>query len=267
MESAVLAEAKEKEAATLIAGHWENGSQLLALPEQNRPTTRSEGYGIQAHLETMSGRPLFGWKIAATSDGGQRHINVDGPFAGRILAERVLADGEAPSLVGNHMRVAEPEFAFRMATTFAPRERSYDRDETLAGVEALHLAIELPSSRFADFAKVGAPQLIADNACAHQFVLGPAIDEGWRAIDLSRHRVSIGVADKIRHEGSGGAVLGDPVTALLWLVNELSSLGITLAEGQVVTTGTATVPLPIEPGDHVIAGFGGLGEIELRIDD
>ena len=29
---------------------------------------------------------LFGWKIAATSEAGQKHINVDGPMAGRILA-------------------------------------------------------------------------------------------------------------------------------------------------------------------------------------
>ncbi len=263
----MLTEAKEKAAAALIARHWEEGSQLHALPEQIRPTTRSEGYGIQAHLEAMSVRPLFGWKIAGTSDGGQRHINVDGPFAGRILAERVLAGSETPSLVGNHMKVAEPEFAFRMVTTFVPRGRFYDRDETLAGVESLHLAIELPSSRFADFAKVGAPQLIADNACAHQFLLGPALAEDWRTVDLSRQRVSIAVADKIRHEGSGGAVLGDPVTALLWLVNELSSLGIALAEGQVVTTGTATVPLPIDPGDEVVADFGDLGEVKIRMSD
>ena len=135
----------------------------------------------------MSEGPLFGWKIAATSDGGQRHIGVDGPLAGRLLAERVLKPGEAPSLEGNHMAVAEPEFAFRMGRKLSPRERPYDRDEVLTAVEALHLAIELPSSRFADFVSVGAAQLIADNACAHQFLLGPIVDDAWRGVDLSRH--------------------------------------------------------------------------------
>ena len=263
----MLTESQEKEAAALIADHWEKGAQLLALPEQIRPTTRSEGYRIQAHLEANSGRPLFGWKIAATSDSGQRHIGVDGPLAGRILAERVLTDGEAPSLTGNYMRVAEPEFAFRMRTAFAPREKPYERDETLAGVETLHLAIELPDSRFTDFAKVGGPQLIADNACAHQFLLGPALDEDWRNVDLSRQKVSIAVADRVRHKGSGGAVLGDPTNALLWLVNELSSLGVTLAKGQVVTTGTTTVPLPIEPGDQIVADFDHFGDIQLKVAD
>lgn len=261
----MLTASREKDAATLIAQHWEEGSQLHALPDHLRPMTRGEGYRIQAHLEVMSERPLFGWKIAATSDGGQRHIGVDGPLGGRLLANRVLASGDIPSLDGNHMRVAEPEFAFRMAKTLAPQEQSYARDEILSAVDTLHLAIELPSSRYVDFAKVGGAQLIADNACAHQFLLGPELIADWRSFDLSRQKVSIGIDDKIRHEGSGGAVLGDPITALVWLVNELSSLDVTLSSGQVVTTGTATVPLPIEPGDRVIADFGDLGEIQLAI--
>ncbi|MEM9439651.1 MAG: hydratase [Pseudomonadota bacterium] len=257
--------AKERDAATLIAQHWEEGSQLHTLPELLRPASRREGYSIQAHFEAMSAQPLFGWKIAATSDGGQRHIGVDGPLAGRLLAERVIAADDTPSLRGNHMRVAEPEFAFRMAKSLPPQTLPYDRAKVLTAVDTLFLGIELPDSRFVDFANVGGPQLIADNACAHQFLLGQEAAEDWRACDLSRQHVSIAVADGIRHEGSGGAVLGDPIAALVWLVNELRSLDITLERGHVVTTGTATIPLPIEPGHHITADFGHLGQIQLEI--
>lgn len=261
----MLKEETAKNAAALIIEYWRHGGQMGALPEPLRPATRGEGYAVQTYLESASGRPLFGWKIAATSEGGQRHIGVDGPLAGRLLAERVLQPGETPSLDGNHMAVAEPEFAFRMGRPLAPREKPYDREEVLDAVEALHLAIELPNSRFSDFAKVGAAQLIADNACAHQFLLGPDVNDRWRDLDLSRHPVTCRVDGKVEHQGSGGAVLGDPRTALVWLVNELSSLNLTLAEGHVVTTGTCTVPLPIEPGDHVIADFGHLGQVSLTI--
>lgn len=261
----MLTEQQAKTAAGLIEAHWRGGSQIDALPQPFRPTTRGDGYAIQAHLHGESRLPLFGWKIAATSEGGQHHIGVDGPLAGRLLAERVLSPGETPSLKGNHMAVAEPEFAFRMGKTLSPRKESYDREEILAAVEALHLAIELPSSRFSDFAKVGAAQLIADNACAHQFKLGPAVNNSWHNLDLSQHPVTCGVAGKVEHAGSGGAVLGDPRTALTWLVNELSSLGLNLAAGQFVTTGTSTVPVPIEPGDHVFADFGDFGEVALEI--
>ena len=53
--------------------------------------------------------------------------------------------------------------------------------------------------------------------------------------------------------------------ALAWLVNELSGLGITLKTGEVVTTGTCLVPLPIQPGVDVTADFGSIGRVTARI--
>ncbi len=181
------------EAANLILSLWRSGEQISALPEEIRPESREEGYAIQASLEELSGQALFGWKIAATSEGGQRHIGVDGPLAGRLLADRVVSPGETPTLKGNHMMVAEPEFAFRLGKSLPARPEPYAVDDLLEAVGTLHLAIELPSSRFLDFAKVGAAQLIADNACAHQFLLGPAVEEIWRDIDLSRHPATLPV--------------------------------------------------------------------------
>ena len=70
-------------------------------------------------------------------------------------------------------------------------------------------------------------------------------------------------APAVERVGTGEAVLGDPRTALMWLVNELSRLGLTLHAGQVVSTGTCMVPMPIAPGDVVAADYGVLGRIEL----
>ena len=67
--------------------------------------------------------------------------------------------------------------------------------------------------------------------------------------------------------GTGAAVLGDPRSALAWLVNELNGIGLTLHAGQVVSTGTCMVPLPIEPGDVVRADYGSLGQVALTFAD
>jgi 2-keto-4-pentenoate hydratase len=162
------------------------------------------------------------------------------------------------------MKVAEAEFAFRMGRDLPPRPQPYSVDEVLAAVATLHPAIEVPDSRFDDFTIVGAPQLIADNACAHQFVLGPAAETDWRALDLVEHR-AIGAAGELTREGKGASVLGDPRVALAWLANELSGLGLTLKAGEVVTTGTCLVPLPIQPGIDVSMDFGALGRVTARI--
>ena len=64
-------------ASRTISGHWRAGTKLAALEASQRPHARKDGYAIQAELE-KSGK-LFGWKIAATSEAGQKHINVPGP--------------------------------------------------------------------------------------------------------------------------------------------------------------------------------------------
>jgi 2-keto-4-pentenoate hydratase len=254
-----------KRAADLLWDYWHTGRRLAALPDDLRPSTREDGYAIQACLEDRSNGPLFGWKIAATSVAGQQHINVDGPLAGRLLREKAFESGAELPFGANHMRVAEAEFAFRMERDLPPREEPYGVGEVLAAVGTLHPAIEVPDSRFDDFTIAGAPQLIADNACAHLFVLGPPAPRDWREADLVEHRVLGAIVGAVAREGKGANVLGDPRVALTWLANELSTLGITLRAGQVVTTGTCLVPLPIAPGNHVVMDYGRFGVVTATL--
>src|SRR6201995_5436866 len=247
-------------ASRSISGHWRAGTKLAALDATLRPQTRQEGYAIPAELENRG--KFFGWKSAATSEAGQKHINVAGPMAGRILADTVIPDGGPASMPGNGMRVAEPEFCFRMARDLPPRPLAYSVAEVLDAVAALHPAIEIPDSRFADFVSAGEAQLIADNACAHLFVLGAATSADWRARDLVEERPVITMRGQ-QFIGHGKNVLGDPRVALAWLVHELRELGITLRAGEVVTTGTCHPPLPIASGDRMEADFGVLGRVSV----
>jgi 2-keto-4-pentenoate hydratase len=163
------------------------------------------------------------------------------------------------------MKVAELEFAFRMGADLAPRAAPYSQDEVLAAVDSLHPAIEIPDSRFADFVHAGLAQLVADNACAHLFVLGPQTDAAWRSIDLAAHRGQVFRNGVLAEEGVGSNVLGDPRIALTWLANELSRHGMILKAGQVVTTGTCAKPLAIATGDHIEGDLGILGRVSVSI--
>jgi 2-keto-4-pentenoate hydratase len=253
------------DASNLLWDHWTGERRLDQIPEPIRPSSRADGYAVQATLEPRSGAPLFGWKIAATSVAGQKHINVDGPMAGRLLRERAFDSGATVPFGANHMRVAEAEFAFKMRRDLTPQWGPFSVGEVVEAAGSLHPAIEIPDSRYNDFTVVGAAQLIADNACAHYFVLGPAAPESWRELDLSTHTLKGEVVGTLARDGVGANVLGDPRVALTWVANELSSLGITLRAGQVVTTGTCVVPLEIAPGDHVRMDFGVLGRVECRL--
>ena len=108
-------------ASALLYRHWSQETRLDALPPDLRPADRAAAYRVQACIEVFSQAPLYGWKIAATSLAGQRHIGVDGPLAGRLLTERIIEDGGTCRLGNNLMKVAELEFAFRMGDDLAPR--------------------------------------------------------------------------------------------------------------------------------------------------
>ena len=254
-----------EQAARIIWTTWQANDRIDSLPAECRPATRQEGYKVQSEVARLSGQLLFGWKIAATSQAGQKHIGVDGPLAGRILESRSFQSGASVPMVNNLMKVAEAEFAFRMARELPPRASKYSMEEALDAVASLHPAIEIPDSRFRHFEKAGAAQLIADNACASYFVLGPATSVDWRRHDLAEHSVSVRVNGKLAREGKGANVLGDPRLALAWIVNELSLVGETLRTGQVITTGTCVMPVDIGPGDHVVADFGPFGCAEARL--
>jgi glutathione peroxidase-family protein/2-keto-4-pentenoate hydratase len=250
-----------------LAPHWHQETVTPGLPESCRPRDRAQGYAVQAALAQRIGQPVVGWKIAATSGAGQQHIGVDGPLAGRLLADRLLPPGAAVPMARNRMRVVEAEFCFRMAADLPPRAQPYTRDEVMAAVGTLHPAIEIPDSRYEDFARAGAAQLIADFACASRLVLGPPMPEGWRALDLAAHPVRVLRDGAEVARGQGANVLGDPRTALVWLANEVAQHGPGLRAGDIVTTGTCVVPVPAGPGQRHLADYGPLGTLEAVLTD
>ncbi|HUP40130.1 MAG TPA: hypothetical protein VM115_08425 [Vicinamibacterales bacterium] len=252
-------------AAAILWKHWQERTRIEQLPQDCRPADRAAGYVAQKDVVKISGQRVAGWKIAATSAAGQKHIGVDGPLAGPLLANRVLIDDSIVPLDGNIMMVAEAEFAFKFARALPKRETPYTQAEVLDAVGSLHPAIEVPDSRYQNFVTVGAPQLIADTACADWFILGAATSGDWRARDLVAHAVTAYRNDEPVATGSGANVLGDPRIALTWLVNEVRTYADGIAGGQFVTTGTCVIPVPIHRGDTFRADFGEFGTVRAKL--
>jgi 2-keto-4-pentenoate hydratase len=252
-------------AAAVLLRNWNSGTRIGALPDGCRPSSRRDGYAVAAAIGRQKGEAVKGWKIAATSEMGQKHINVDGPLGARIFADRLLPSGASVSLGSNCMRVAEAEFAFSFGRALPARERAYARDEVAEAVDGLHLSLEIPDSRYDDYTKVGADQLIADTACACWLVLGEKVNADWRSLDLREH-VVVGIRNGAEvSRGHGKAALGDPLVALTWMVNEVAMFCGGVRVNDFVTTGTCLTPFTISPGDRIAADYGSLGRITAEI--
>jgi 2-keto-4-pentenoate hydratase len=246
-------------AADVLWAAWMSGERIAELPADIRPHDTAEGVAAQLALGAHAGA-TYGWKIAATTTAGQAHIGVTGPLAGLLFERFRHEPGEVLASDDMHMRVVEAEFAYRMGVDVAP---DAGPEAVLAAVDGLHLAVEIPDSRFVRYETVGAPQLLADCACAGRFVLGPEVP-GWAEHDLSTWGTAVWINGEQAATGSGGNVLGDPRNALVWIAEDLRRHGRGLRAGELVTTGTTTPPVPVGPGDEVRADFGELGEVAFR---
>ena len=257
---------KFEQASDLLRNSKNTGEAIFNLPDHLVPSTFEDAYAIQAAVECTIDRRI-GWKIAATSKDGQKHIGVSGPIIGRITFSMSLNTDEFVSPKSNRMMVAEPEFVFVFNKTIEPTNTPFKREDIFSHVLCMKLGLEFPNSRYTQFEKAGELPLIADNACAHQFMLGPTVPELWRELALADHVVKIQTGTEHHYEGRGSNVLGDPVNALLWFLNEASKRKLVINEGDFVTTGTSTQPVPIQAGDKIRADFGILGEMHCQVDN
>ena len=252
-----------EKAANVLWNAWKSGNVIAEIPEECRPHDRQSAYQIQQSVLALSGSTRIGWKIAATSKNGQKHIGVSGPLAGNLIANRAFNSGDSFDIGANIMGVAEAEFCFRLAKDLPPLETKYSVEAVLDAVDTLHPAIEIPDSRYRDFVTAGEYQLIADNACASWFVLGAPTTINWKEVDLKKHQVTASVNGSIAEHGVGSNVLGDPCTALQWIVNELSNTNIGLKSGEIITTGTCVVPFDITMGGNIEVDFGIFGSAKV----
>jgi 2-keto-4-pentenoate hydratase len=250
------------DAAWMLWRLWSSQTTIAALPEPLRPVTLADGWRIQRALDGHAG-PGAGWKIAATSAAGQAHIGADGPLAGRLYERCLIPSGGELDAEALTMRVAEAEFAFRMAADLPLGDAPPDRAQVLAAVGALVPAIEVPDSRFDDLLAAGLPSMLADALCCGFLVVGDDLTT-WDPGALADHAVDMRRNGIVVARGRGRDVLGDPLDALVWLAGHLHERGLGLRAGDLVTTGACTPANPIVSGDVLGADFGALGEVTVR---
>jgi 2-keto-4-pentenoate hydratase len=258
-------------AAGLLLAARRDLSPIDSLPDDCRPRTQAEAYAIQAavvaHLTKELGGPdgIAGFKIGATSVAAQEFLGLDGPFYGCIPRDKVLASPARVAPGEHNFCLIEPEFAVRLGQDLPARETAYGRGEVAEAVASVHPAFEVVTSAYgAAWRQAGALHLIADNGVHNRLVLGPGRDD-WRGLDLAAHPVVFTRNGEEEGRGVGANALGHPLDALAWLASQGVSGGRGLRAGDLVTTGVVTPFIVAGPGDDLVADFGVLGQVDLRM--
>ena len=149
-----------------------------SLPTGAVPSSMHEAYRAEEmlvrELLARSGGRVIGYKIAATNAAAQQLLQVDAPFFGQLLSDSsypspaTLPSGEFT------VRCVEAEFGVEIGGDVRPGDRPYTRESIAEFIAAVIPSIEVVDHRFADWAAVGAPSLVADNAIHGGMDRGPA---------------------------------------------------------------------------------------------
>lgn len=258
MDSAERAEAAER-----LLEAYRTKKPIDPLTETYPGMTLQDAYRIQQEqIERMlaQGRTIRGHKVGLTSAVMQRQMGVSQPDYGAILDDFFHLE-HAPIPAERYLQPrVEPEVAFVLRKDLTgPGVTVAD---AVSAVDFVLPALEIIDSRIRDW-RIAIADTIADNASSAGLVLG-STPHPVDAVDLRLSGCVLRRNGEVVGTGAGGAVLGSPLTSLVWLANTLGELGVTLRAGQVILPGSVTAAVTVEPGDSFTATFAGLGSVTAR---
>lgn len=231
------------------------------------PQDETAGYAVQQAVEalrTAQGDRRIGYKIGATNAAAREFLSVKTPFYGRLYdGSSSVSPAQVAFRQGIHL-VMEPEIAVEIARDLDPAEAPFDAAGIEAATRSLRPAIELVATSLYPWLEAGVASLIADNAVHGDWIGGAPVTD-WSGIDLMDGPVRVLIDGTETASGAGRAVDGGCFGAAAWLANRLARDGIGLKAGEIITTGTVTPPVPVGPGQTVVADFGALGRVELEL--
>jgi 2-keto-4-pentenoate hydratase len=253
-------------AADGLLGAYATRIPVPPLTASHPDLSVSGAYAIQlaqVAAWTAGGAVVKGHKVGLTSAAMQRQLGVDQPDFGHLTDAMLLPEG-ATAAIGRFLQPkAEPEIAFVLGRPLTGPGVTVA--EALAAVDFVLPALEIIDSRIADW-RITLADTIADNASSGAVVLGSRpVKPG--ALDLALTGCLLHRNGRLEGTGAGGAVLGSPVNALVWLANTVGPLGVTLEAGHVVLPGSVCAAIPFGPGDTVSGAFDRIGTVSLTFSE
>lgn len=233
------------------------GRRPDALPEGARPKDWAEVYAILDTVQRKLGS-VAAWKVGAPSP--------DAEPARAAITAATLHEGPARlSAPSFNVIGMEAELAYRFATPLPPRDEPYTEAEVAAAIASIHPAIEIIDTRYAAWGVVDKLSAAADQMSHGALIVGPGLAD-WRRVRPLEQPVSLRIDGRAPFETVGGNSAGDPMRMLVWMANTGASAFGGLQAGTIVTTGSTTGTIFIEPGRRTVASFPGVGEVEVIVE-
>lgn len=230
---------------------------------RGRNLSLDDAYAIQRMISDRrldEGRVIVGHKIGLTSESMQRQLGVNEPDFGVLLDTMVLTDGAAVDTAGLIAPRIEAEIAVTLSREI--RGPGVTTSDIAAAIASVVPALEIIDSRIANW-DIALVDTVADNASSALAVAGVPFT-GVAPDQLVNESVELLVDGVPVAQGSGSALLGDPLVAIAWLANRLGEYGRAISGGLLVLAGSVHASVPLERGRTYTARYSTCGSVTMR---
>ncbi len=243
-------------------------NELAAAYEARKPAVNPEGLSaadgectrkkFNALLQARMGAPV-GYKAGLTSAAVQKRFNHDSPVRGTLYAPMLLPAGSTVEAGFGARPAFEADLLVRVSDAAINQAKTVQ--DALAAIDQVIPFIELADMVVAAPPKLNGAAINAINVGARLGVTGTpiAVQRDAAFSDSLRDMQVV-----LRGDGAelarapGAAILGHPLNAVLWLVQDLAREGIMLKPGDLLSLGSFSAPMPPKPGLAVEVEYLGL---------
>jgi 2-keto-4-pentenoate hydratase len=236
----------------------------LVLPEFPgvHPDNLEAAYQIQDSAIALTGRAVGGWKVGriapqlVSTFGAER-------IGGPIFVDQIFyaADGEVIAMpVLSGFAAVEAEILLKIGKV---PTGDLTIEDVPAYVSEVRLGIEIASSPFPGINDHGPAVTASDFGNNFGLVVGPVIED-WRDMDMLNAPTRLEIDGVVQGEGVLANMLDGPFGSLAFLSNMLRRRGVSLNEGDWISTGAITGVHKTTAGHDVRATFAETYAVECR---
>jgi 2-keto-4-pentenoate hydratase len=210
-----------------------------------------------------------GYKVGLVTTTGQQRYNISHPVRGVLFEKMLLPDGSAVPADYGTRPIVEPDLLVRVKDATINDAKS--AEEVMAQLSEIICFIELADGTFATNAPIDAGVLTASNVGARLGVLG----ERRKVENTKEFFGAFGKMSLVLRDGAGkelsrvtaDGVMGHPMNALLWFVQDLQKTGEKLKAGDVVSLGSPSPQVTPKAGEKFVLSYEGLpgGPVQAKV--
>lgn len=219
-----------------------------------------QAYRVQHGLmerRLADGGGQAGWKIGLSAPALRELFGATAPVYGYLLAAGGHPSGHAFRTADIPNPGLESELMLELGQ--ALKGPGVTADQVRAAVTSVRPAFEIISRRGGDM-KTDMGLALADNVMHAAYVMGDPVPFD-PAMELGDVRAEVFANGEVAAAAVCREAMDHPLESVAWLANSLAALGLGVAAGHKVLTGSFNKPVPINPGDRFETRFAGVGTV------